>query len=74
METASSRAMGGESRELRSLGSFLASLRLSHIAGVLDDMGAFIVEDLLDLEPEDIDDLGITDLERARLEHAIRQL
>ena len=51
----------------------LAGLSLSHVHGALTVLGAATVSDLVDMEREDVDGLGLDDEARVRLEHAVQK-
>ena len=53
----------------------LEAAELQHYADVLEEMlGAAVVEDLLEMEPEDMELLGLKKLERKRLARAVLRL
>lgn len=57
------------------LNAFLEAAELQHYADVLEEMlGAAVVEDLLEMEPEDMELLGLKKLERKRLARAVLRL
>lgn len=57
------------------LAAFLAAVELSHYLEVLEEvLGAAMIEDLLEMEEEDFDELGLKRLERRRLMRAIDKL
>ncbi len=57
------------------LASFLAAVELSHYLEVLEEvLGAAMIEDLLEMDAEDFDTLGLKKLERRRLLRGIDRL
>jgi hypothetical protein len=67
------RSEGGESKD-ESLVEWLEGINLQHTQQTFSDLGANSVSDLLDLEDDDIDGIGLKTLEKRRLSRRLEQL